>query len=42
MVGLGVLQDPKHPIVPGTVNLNENAAASCEPMISPDAPIEYC
>ncbi|PQE32044.1 hypothetical protein CJF32_00001639 [Rutstroemia sp. NJR-2017a WRK4] len=28
MVGWGVLQDPKYPNVPGTVNLNENAAAS--------------
>jgi hypothetical protein len=41
MVGWGVLQDPKYPNVPGTVSLNENAAASCEPMFSLDAPIEY-
>lgn len=33
MVGWGVLQDPRYPNIPGTVNLGENTAGadgSCE------------
>lgn len=32
MVGWGVLQDPRYPNIPGTVNLSQNAATagSCE------------